>query len=175
MKITGMIRKIDELGRIVIPKEIRKILRLKTDQHLEIFLNNDEVILKKYFPIKGVSEEVNIYFSVFSDQIKLPIFVTDDEKIILADKQFRNTINESINEEIINLIEKRKTYESQEVEEKQLFNLLKLKGFFYILPIIICGDCEGAAIVVSQDQEELNQKKEYIELLVKLIVKTLEN
>lgn len=49
MKTTGVIRRIDELGRIVIPKEIRKNLRIKNGDSLEIFLESDNIILKKYF------------------------------------------------------------------------------------------------------------------------------
>ena len=48
MKTTGIIRRIDELGRIVIPKEIRKNLRIKNGESLEIYLENDSIILKKY-------------------------------------------------------------------------------------------------------------------------------
>ena len=48
MKSTGIIRRIDELGRIVIPKEIRKNLRIKEGENLEIYIENDNIILKKY-------------------------------------------------------------------------------------------------------------------------------
>ena len=53
MKATGMVRRIDELGRIVIPKEIRRTLRMKEGEQLEIFTQDDEtVVLKKYSPVK---------------------------------------------------------------------------------------------------------------------------
>ena len=51
MKSTGITRRIDDLGRIVIPKEIRKNLKIKENEVLEIFINNDEIILKKYYQI----------------------------------------------------------------------------------------------------------------------------
>ena len=50
MKTTGIIRRIDDLGRIVIPKELRKTLRIKTGESLEIFVEGDDIILKKYSP-----------------------------------------------------------------------------------------------------------------------------
>ncbi len=50
MKSTGIVRKVDELGRIVIPKELRKTLDIAQKDSLEIFVNGDQVILKKYQP-----------------------------------------------------------------------------------------------------------------------------
>ena len=57
MKSTGITRRIDDLGRIVIPKEIRKNLKIKENEVLEIFINNDEIILKKFSPFND-SEKV---------------------------------------------------------------------------------------------------------------------
>ena len=57
MKATGVVRRIDELGRIVIPKEIRKTLRIREGENLEIFLDDQEnIVLKKYFPILTVNK-----------------------------------------------------------------------------------------------------------------------
>jgi len=50
MKSTGMVRKVDELGRVVLPKELRSILNIDAQDPLEIYVDNDEVILKKYVP-----------------------------------------------------------------------------------------------------------------------------
>jgi AbrB family transcriptional regulator, stage V sporulation protein T len=175
MKSTGMIRKIDELGRIVIPKEIRKILRLKSEQYLEMFLEDEKIILKKYFPVKGVSAELEIYFSVFYDQIRLPLFITDNEKLIFNDNQYKDLVNEVITKEILNVIEKRKVYESEQYETKSLFENKEFKGYFYISPIIINGDCDGAIIMIAEDQSLLSEKKELVELLNHLIAKTLED
>lgn len=175
MKSTGMIRKIDELGRIVIPKEIRKILRLKSEQYLEMFLEDEKIILKKYFPTKGISEELAIYLSTFSEQIKLPMFITDNEKIILTDNQYKSLANEIITKEILELIEKRKVYESEKFEKKHLCGKEELEGYFYIFPIIINGDCDGTIIMIAPNEQVLLEKKELIELLSKLIVKTLED
>ena len=48
MRATGIVRRIDDLGRVVIPKEIRKTLRIKDGESVEIFLNSDNIVLKKY-------------------------------------------------------------------------------------------------------------------------------
>ena len=57
MKATGIVRRIDELGRVVIPKEIRRTLRIREGDPLEIFTASDgEVIFKKYSPMGEISE-----------------------------------------------------------------------------------------------------------------------
>ena len=56
MKATGIVRRIDELGRVVIPKEIRSTLRLKSGDPLEIFTDHDELMLKKYSPIASLDK-----------------------------------------------------------------------------------------------------------------------
>ena len=65
MKATGIVRRIDELGRIVIPKEIRKTLRLREGENLEIYTNGDEIILKKY----SLMNKLEDFASDFTDSI----------------------------------------------------------------------------------------------------------
>ena len=57
MKNTGVVRKIDELGRIVIPKEIRKTLNIGTGEDLQIFVENDSIVLKKYIKMLSLKEK----------------------------------------------------------------------------------------------------------------------
>ena len=56
MKATGIIRRIDDLGRIVIPKEIRKNLRLRVGESLEIFIDGDDIVLKKFSVVSRISD-----------------------------------------------------------------------------------------------------------------------
>ena len=70
MKTTGIIRRIDELGRIVIPKEIRKTLRIKTSESLEIFIENDDIILKKYSPMESLETVAEKYVDTFNQVLK---------------------------------------------------------------------------------------------------------
>ena len=77
MKSTGVIRRIDELGRIVIPKEIRKNLRIKNGESLEIFLDGDTILLKKYSQIESLKNVSIDYVEAFNQIIKHNIIVTD--------------------------------------------------------------------------------------------------
>ena len=82
MKATGVVRRIDELGRIVIPKEIRKNFRIKEGENVEIYIDDNNIILKKYSELKNVSDiSSNIIDSVFS-VINKDIIITDMSNIM---------------------------------------------------------------------------------------------
>ena len=82
MKTTGIVRRIDELGRIVIPKEIRRSLRIKEGDSLEILINNEDIILKKYSVIKNLNDFAqNITDSIHSF-IKNSVLITDTNSIL---------------------------------------------------------------------------------------------
>ncbi len=85
MKATGIVRRIDNLGRIVIPKEIRKTLRIKEGDALEIYTDREgEVILKKYSPIEELSEYAKQYAESLYQILGRSIFITDMDQIIAA-------------------------------------------------------------------------------------------
>ena len=75
MKSTGVVRRIDELGRIVIPKEIRKNLRIKNGDSLEIFLDDEAIILKKYSQIESLEMLAENYVETFNQVMKHNIIV----------------------------------------------------------------------------------------------------
>ena len=83
MKSTGITRRIDDLGRIVIPKEIRKNLKIKENEVLEIFINNDEIILKKFSPFNDSEKVLSDYIKVINDMTGNDVIITDRDKVIL--------------------------------------------------------------------------------------------
>ena len=83
MKATGIVRRIDELGRIVVPKEIRRTLRLREGDPLEIFTDREGgVILKKYSPIKELANFANEYSDTLQQTIGNIIIICDKDNII---------------------------------------------------------------------------------------------
>ena len=82
MKTTGVIRRIDDLGRIVIPKEIRKTLRIKDGESLEIYLDSDNIVLKKFSRLEGLSNFYKNYVDSVQSSIGENIMITDNEKIV---------------------------------------------------------------------------------------------
>jgi AbrB family transcriptional regulator (stage V sporulation protein T) len=83
MKATGIVRRIDDLGRVVIPKEIRRTLKIREGEPLEIFTDrNGEVILKKYAPINDLGIYAQEYCDVLADTLQVIAIVSDDLNII---------------------------------------------------------------------------------------------
>ena len=83
MKATGIVRRIDDLGRVVIPKEIRRTMRIREGDPLEIYTDNDgEVIFKKYSPIGELSAFATQYAEVLSKIGGYPVVVCDRDHVI---------------------------------------------------------------------------------------------
>lgn len=76
MKATGIVRRIDDLGRVVIPKEIRRTMRIREGDPLEIFTDNDgEVVFKKYSPVGEMTPFALQYADVMSRACGLPVLI----------------------------------------------------------------------------------------------------
>jgi AbrB family transcriptional regulator (stage V sporulation protein T) len=87
MKATGIVRRIDDLGRVVVPKEIRKTLRIKEGDPLEIFTARDgEVILKKYSPMGELNEFAQTYAESLGEVYGYGVVITDSDSIIAVSK-----------------------------------------------------------------------------------------
>jgi stage V sporulation protein T len=85
MKATGIIRRIDDLGRIVIPKEIRKTMHIRESDPLEIFTERDgDIILKKYSPIGELGNSAKLYAESIAAQIPHTICICDQDCVIAA-------------------------------------------------------------------------------------------
>ena len=104
MKATGIVRRIDDLGRVVIPKEIRRTLRIREGDPLEIFVDSDgEVILKKYSPISELSDFAKEYAEALYDSLGSSVLISDRDAVItLAGGSKKEYFNKNISE----LIEK---------------------------------------------------------------------
>ncbi|HBM75956.1 MAG TPA: stage V sporulation protein T, partial [Clostridiaceae bacterium] len=83
MKATGIVRRIDDLGRVVIPKEIRRTLRIREGDPLEIFTDREGgVILKKYSPIGELSDFAKEYTESLQQSIGNIVCISDKDSII---------------------------------------------------------------------------------------------
>src|SRR5690625_4078104 len=109
MKATGIVRRIDDLGRVVIPKEIRRTLRIREGDPLEIFVDREgEVILKKYSPINELGHFAEEYAESLFDSLNYPVLICDrDEVIALAGISKKEYLNKSIGSQLENTIEDR--------------------------------------------------------------------
>src|SRR5690554_5284850 len=83
MKATGIVRRIDDLGRVVIPKEIRRTMRIREGEPLEIFVDREgEVILKKYSPIGELNQFAQEYADALAEETDHAVFVLDRDVVV---------------------------------------------------------------------------------------------
>lgn len=170
MKATGVVRRIDDLGRIVIPKEIRKTLRIREGDPLEIFTDKEgEIILKKYSPIGELSEFASQYAETLAKTTGHIACISDKDTIIaVAGAPKKEYLEKSVSSEIERLMEDRLTWSAKNQDEKHLPVLLtdsndKKYTSQVIWPIIAEGDTIGTVMLLST---EPNKKMNDVELKV---------
>ena len=117
LKATGVVRRIDDLGRIVIPKEIRRTLRIKEGDPLEIFTDKEgEVILKKYSPIGELSEFATGYAETLSKTTGHIACITDKDSVIaVSGGSKKEFLEQSLSTELEKLMENKEVYTSKRV------------------------------------------------------------
>lgn len=98
MKKTGVTRKLDELGRIVIPKEIRNNFKIEEGDQIEFYLDNNEIIIKKPSPLKGLDDEIYKLFQAYNLRFYHSIAIVSNNFIILGYGKDINKIESSIND-----------------------------------------------------------------------------
>ena len=149
MKATGITRKIDELGRIVIPKEIRRNLGIRDGESLEIFTEDDGILLKKHSLIHNFEDLGNKLCDILSTIIDADIIITDREKIIATSTK-SELIGKIIPKEFIELIDNRESLKS-EYETKTTIEDIEISGNYSIVPIISSIDSLGLVIIISKN------------------------
>lgn len=159
MKATGIIRRIDDLGKVVIPKEIRRKLRIRENDPLEISINTEgEVVLRKYSPVGELSNSAQ-YAGILNKNTG-HIAMIADRDVIIAAAGAKEFINKAIGPAVERALEERTTfvYEVQVSDDENL-HVIQTDGQEYtiksqvIAPIITQGDPIGAVIIVSKEAE----------------------
>ena len=150
MKATGIVRRIDELGRVVIPKEIRRTQRIRQGDTLEIYTAADgEVIFKKYSPLVELGQISAIYTEVLSKSLGCLVLVCDRTQIVAAAGAGKaDLMGREISVEGEHLLSGRSVYTAPENPAKRL--RLFERGDRMILalaPIVAHGDVEGAVLL----------------------------
>ena len=159
MKATGIVRRIDDLGRVVIPKEIRKTLRIKEGDPLEIFTDKEgEVILKKYSPIGELSEFATEYADTLAKTTGHIACITDKDTVIAvsggAKKEY---LEQGISEELERIMDYKENYNSKEnnniaIPITKNDNKERQKNSQVVYPIIADGDAIGSVILLAKDE-----------------------
>ena len=170
MKATGIVRRIDDLGRVVIPKEIRRTMRIREGDPLEIYTDREgEVIFKKYSPIGELQSFASEYADTLHKTSGMSIFICDrDEIIAVAGASRREYLEKKISQELEDIINARSLYQNlSEREDKFITDGSKEHYVSCAMPIISEGDVIGC--VLSGSQTGASAEKISAEVEAKLI------
>ncbi len=153
MKATGIVRRIDDLGRVVIPKEIRRTLRIREGDPLEIFTDRDgEVILKKYSPISELGQFAAEYADTLYQTLGTPVLISDrDEIIAVSGLPKKEYLNRQVSSDAEELLTKRTMVtEKMEKTVEWVPGQTEHVKSYCVTPIVVNGDTIGAIYLLSK-------------------------
>lgn len=156
MKATGIVRRIDDLGRVVVPKEIRRTLRIREGDPLEIFTDREgEIILKKYSPIGELGQFAKQYADSLAQTTGHIVAITDKDQVIaVAGSAKKDLLTKSISHELEEVINEREGVIAAR-EEKTFVRIINEDDSEFthqvIWPIISEGDAIGAVILLTKE------------------------
>ncbi|KYD18779.1 stage V sporulation protein T [Caldibacillus debilis] len=177
MKATGIVRRIDDLGRVVIPKEIRRTLRIREGDPLEIFVDREgEVILKKYSPINELGDFAKEYAEALFDSLGSTVLITDRDTVIaVAGGSKKEYLNKNISEQMERIMEDRSsiletrggTFSIVEGNEEEFSS-------YTVSPIIANGDPIGSVVICSKERALGEVEKKAAETAAGFLAKQME-
>ena len=157
MKATGIVRRIDELGRVVIPKEIRRTLRIREGDPLELFTDRDELMLKKYSPIASVERFAEGTAKSLSEQSGYLAAICDTDAVLAASGVGKRAlVGKTVSEKMTEIMASRRGYLASAKEGGDIVPVAAESDFVctaqIIVPIVANGDCLGAVMLLSADE-----------------------
>ncbi|MDO5560347.1 MAG: stage V sporulation T C-terminal domain-containing protein [Oscillospiraceae bacterium] len=153
MKATGIVRRIDDLGRVVIPKEIRRTMRIREGDPLEIYTSNDgEVIFKKYSAINEMSENATQVAEIMVKLAGCPIVVFDRDHVVAVAGVSKKEFNERrVSSALEDILESRKNYFRTSADSPQITPVEGIDKFaIACVPIVSSGDVTGAVAFLEE-------------------------
>lgn len=166
MKTVGVVRRIDDLGRIVIPKEIRRTLRIRDGESLEIFVEDEMIALKKYSSMNDLNEICTDIVNTINQVLSKKIIITDRDSIISISGVNKNKyLYKNISKYIEEQIKNREVIIEKNQKEVEFIDGLMEKYSYTISPIISNGDVVGAIIIFS-DKENITDLEVKISLFL---------
>ena len=157
MKATGIVRRVDDLGRIVIPKEIRRTLRIREGDPLEIYTEKDGgVIFRKYSPMGDLQEFANQMCEAIGSATGHIAAISDRDSIIaLSGAPKRELVDKPNSAELEKLMEQRKFYRYQDGES--VIRASEATDKYHLgvaAPILSQGDLMGCVMLLLQEQDK---------------------
>jgi AbrB family transcriptional regulator (stage V sporulation protein T) len=164
MKTTGIVRKLDDLGRIVIPKEIRRGLKIKEGSPIEIVLSDKgDVILSKYSMVESVKDYAEVFCMAIAEVHECGVFITDRDKIIaVSGVSKKDYLGMELSDEMLSIIESKKDYIANVLDRTTIYPIYREdKTAYYselVVPIVVQGECEGLLGLVNISNKSVFDK-----------------
>ena len=178
MKATGIVRRIDDLGRVVIPKEIRRTMRIREGDPLEIYTDHEgEVIFKKYSPIGELASFATQYAETLHKTGELSVVITDRDGVIasagLPKKEF---LDKRLTGELENLIDERKLYTYTGGKSIAVTELSGGYSLRCMMPILTEGDIIGCVASLSDTPQSPDETEiKLVRTAANFLARQLEN
>ena len=155
MKATGIVRRIDDLGRVVIPKEIRRTMRIRDGEPLEIFTNNEgEVVFKKFSPIGEVGVFTSQYAEAINKSSGIPVAICDKDNVIaVSGLSKKDYLEKPISGSLSGILDSRQTYTASkdDINVPSLVEGTESKVSF-LSPIVADGSVIGAVMSIKKTE-----------------------
>lgn len=148
--ISGITRRIDELGRVVVPKEMRESLRIKQGSTLEIYTANGEIVLRKFSALEQLEEFAELVANSIKDNCNFAVLVVDMERIVAkCGKLSSEIVDDELSEQLAKHIEKRKQILLNEQACKNLLASKREIKQLLLTPMLVKGDLIGSILIAN--------------------------
>ncbi|MDO4963098.1 MAG: stage V sporulation T C-terminal domain-containing protein [bacterium] len=175
MKATGIIRRIDDLGRIVIPKEIRKNLRIKEGDNLEIFVENEDVVLKKYSMMNKINDLAQELTDAVYTFMKHSIFITDTDSIVAGSGELKKQyLNKNISQNLSDSIKRREKILEKHFKEFNFSDEEIITCSFVLSTILVNGEAVGMIVIIDENEKLDENEMQIASIVSSFMTKYLE-
>ena len=176
MKATGVVRRIDELGRIVIPKEIRKTMRIREGENIEIFIDdNQNIVLKKYSAIKKLGDFAQHFTDAIYSFLKYNIIITDTDSVIAVSGPLKKELNgRDLSDNMLAAIKRRENILETHTKSITIADDKSYDGTYIIHSIISDGDVVGLVIILSMEDKVGETEEKIVQIAAQFLAKYLE-
>ncbi len=176
MKTTGVVRKIDDLGRIVIPKEIRRTLKIRDGESLEIFVDKEMIALKKYSTMEDLQEVTRKLLDAISNTTSKNIFVTDRDKVIAGSGELKKKfLNQPISTYLEEVLKDCENIVSKERRRVALLADIEAEYSYAVCPILAEGGAIGLVLILSMDRTITEEDFAMISIVAQFLAKYVED
>lgn len=175
MKATGIIRRIDDLGRIVIPKEIRKNLRIKEGDNLEVFVQNEEIILRKYSMMNKINDLAQELTDAIYTFMKHSIFITDTDSVVAGSGPLKKKyLNKNISDAITESIKRRDKMIENHFKELNFIGEETITCSYVMSTILVNGEATGMILIISEEDKMTESEMQMASIVSSFMTKYLE-